>query len=58
MRGAANEQKRRAIFDKYRKSTDILILQETHSTKEVESIWESEWGGKVIFNHGTGMARV
>ena len=46
MRGLANNEKRRAIFDKHRANADILILQETHSCKEFENIWVSEWGGK------------
>ena len=35
----------------------MLILQETHSTPECESMWENEWGGKAIFSHGTSAAR-
>ena len=56
-RGLANAQKRRAIFEKHRKTADILILQESHSTKDIELIWESEWGGKIIFSHGSSAAR-
>ena len=48
------QKKRRAIFDKHRFHADILILQETHSTPEIETIWEKEWGGKIVFAHGTG----
>ena len=57
MRGAGDVKKRRAIFDKHRINGDIIILQETHSSKEVEKIWEHEWGGKIIFSHGTTAAR-
>ena len=57
MRGAANYVKRRAIFDKHRFSADILICQETHSVPENELIWEREWGGKVIYSHGSSAAR-
>ena len=57
MRGVANAQKRRSIFDKHRIHSDILILQETHSTQEHESIWANEWGGKIIYSHGTSQAR-
>ena len=57
VRGAANAEKRRAIFNKHRIHSDILILHETHSTPEMEHIWESEWGGKVIYAHGTNTAR-
>ena len=34
-----------------------MILQETHSTPEIEKIWENEWGGKAVFAHGTSGAR-
>ena len=57
VRGLSNEKKRRAIFDKYRKITDLLVLQETHSTSEIEKLWENEWGGKALFSHGTNSAR-
>ena len=49
--------KRRAIFNFYRSMTDILILQETHSTSEVEEQWLREWGGRAIFSHGTSTSR-
>ena len=47
----------RAIFDYHRKTASIIIMQETHSTIECESVWESEWGGKIIYAHGTSSAR-
>ena len=53
----SNVEKRRAIFDKHRCNADLLILQETHSTPEQEKIWQNEWGGKIIFSHGTSAAR-
>ena len=28
------------------------MLQETHSTPSDENIWQSEWGGKILFSHG------
>ena len=52
-----NAEKRRAIFDKHRCNADLLIVQETHSTQEIENIWECEWGGKAIYSHGTSAAR-
>ena len=57
VRGIASVENRRAIFDKYRNLIDILVLQETNSTPEIESIWESEWGGKIFFSHGVNNAR-
>ena len=35
----------------------MLILQETHSTPEIEKVWENEWGGKIFFSHGAANAR-
>ena len=52
-RGISNDIKRRAIFDYHRCNADLLIMQETHSTPEIENVWENEWGGKTIFSHGT-----
>ena len=56
-RGLRNSEKRRAIFHRYRKSCEILCLQETHSCKEDEEIWTNEWGGRVIYSHGETNAR-
>ena len=36
--------KRRDLFLKCREMYDISILVDTHSTKEIEHIWQSEWG--------------
>ena len=57
MRGVQKPEKRRAIFDFYRVNSDMLILQETHSSPECEDIWKAEWGGEVLFSHGTSAAR-
>ena len=54
VRGINKEGKRRSIF-RYVKSkcTDICFLQETYSSKDIEHIWRNQWGGHVIFSHGT-----
>ena len=57
VRGIKDEQKRRSIFNYYRKRSDIICLQETHSEKQLERIWETEWGGKAIFSHGNSDSR-
>ena len=57
MRGIANAEKRRAIFNKHRPNADLLILQETHSSIDIETCWQNEWEGKVIYSHGTTQAR-
>ena len=57
MRGIINKTKRVALFDFHRKNSDILIMQETHSSQEDEQIWEKEWGGKAFYTHGTTTSR-
>ena len=32
-------------------------MQETHSNKSKERIWRSQWGGRLIFNHGSSNAQ-
>ena len=56
-RGLANETKQRAFFDYHRQNADILLIQETHSSEEMAKYWEAEWGGKIIYSHGTTSAR-
>ena len=38
------------------KGEDIIILQETHSTTDIENRWLRELGRKVYFNNGTSNA--
>ena len=57
VRGLTDCVKRQKVFAAYRKLSDILIMQETHSTEECENIWRSHWGGEVIFSHGSSAAR-
>ena len=57
MRGIQDKVKRKSLYENYRERADIIILQETHSTVDSEVIWRSEWGGDIIFNHGTTAAR-
>ena len=57
-RGLFSDQiKRRDIFLRCREMYDISILVDTHSTKEVEHIWQAEWGFKAIFSSGTSTSR-
>lgn len=56
--GLNNPIKRRLVFDKLRKSkAQIFLLQETHSSPQSSPLWEQEWGGDTIFNHGTSSSR-
>ena len=37
-------------------NADIIFLQETCSTKEMENIWKSQWKGPIIFAHGSNQS--
>ncbi len=43
--GLRQDIKRNAIFTKLKPSNNIILLQETHSIKEIENKWKNEWGG-------------
>ena len=52
--GLNNGLKRRKVF-RYLKSqkADLCLLQETYGSKNNDFIWQSEWGNKCLFAHGT-----
>ena len=58
VRGIHNQEKRLKIF-KYLKETNFgaVLLQETHSTIKDESLWQTQWGGKIVFSHGTSQSK-
>ena len=45
------------MFNYYRNNADLLVLQETHSEAAIEQVWEAEWGGRMLFSHGTSASR-
>ena len=57
VRGLRNRKKRRTIFRhlhvKYR--NHIVIMQETHSSSDVEATWQNEWGSNIVFSQGTAL---
>ena len=54
VKGIHSPSKRKAIFLWLEKQKqDIIFLQETYSTPEVESTWKTQWQGKKFFAHGT-----
>ena len=57
VRGLGDRIKRRAILNFYRKHAGIICLQETHSTPDIEQLWINEWGGDIVFSHGTSKSR-
>ena len=51
--GLAEDKKRNKLFENLiNKKTDIILLQETHSTKKAIEKWEKEWIGKSFWNSG------
>ena len=59
VRGIRDNVKGKEIFHYLQKQPhDIILLQETHSSKSIEKIWRAQWGGKFIFCHGNSNARV
>ena len=57
VKGLREKVKRRAIFNYCRERADIICLQETHSSSEVEKSWILEWRGQILFSHGETNAR-
>ena len=55
VRGLGQKVKRNIIFQhlKQKSTTGIFLLQETHSSILVEKKWEDEWGGKILYSHGS-----
>ena len=54
VRGLNNECKRRQVFRwLHGRKFHIIFLQEVYSSRDIEKIWSAEWGGKVVFCHGT-----
>ena len=50
---SSNSKKRLDVFNWAKsKNTSIVCFHETHSTKDIETRWEDEWGGKCYFSHG------
>ena len=57
-RGNCSFEKRKVLFHWLAKDkSDIIFLQETYSTPEVENIWKSQWRGDIYFSHGSEHSR-
>ena len=57
-RGLHDRQKRINIFTWLKKHHNgITLLQETHSALTDETDWSKEWGGAIIFSHGSTNSR-
>lgn len=54
VRGIRDQTKRRSILTYLKEQkANFYFLQETYSDVNDELIWQSEWGGKILFSHGT-----
>ena len=57
-RGLRHNKKRRQVFAYlHNKKRDIYLIQETHSIAADERVWTNEWGGQIIFCHGSSLSR-
>jgi len=57
-RGLNQSRKRQQLFRwLHNYKFDVIFLQETYSTQNVEAIWKSEWGGNIIYSHGTNNSK-
>ena len=58
VRGLVVYLKRKKLFTYlHAKEHNVILLQETHSNKQIERRWRTEWGGPVYYSHGTSPAR-
>ena len=54
VRGLNNECKWSQVFRwLHGRKFQIIFLQEVFSSRDIEKMWSAEWGGKVVFCHGT-----
>ena len=47
------------VFSRFLKIKNLFFyfLQETYSDASDESFWKSEWGGDIVFSHGSHHGR-
>ena len=51
--GLKENKKRNNLFEKLsNKNIDTILLQDTHSTKQITEKWQKEWPGKSFWNSG------
>lgn len=56
--GLRDVDKRRKIFAYLRDfKGDLIFLQETHASQDIQQIWQNEWGGQIIFSNGSTNSR-
>ncbi len=55
--GLRQDIKINAIFTKLKPSNNIILLQETHSSTEIENKWKNKWGGQIIVSDRTSNSK-
>ena len=57
VRGLNQMRKRRQLFRWLHNNKFDNFLQETFSSRDIETVWKSEWGGDILYSHGTNHSR-
>nr|CAB3264531.1 pol-like protein [Phallusia mammillata] len=56
--GIRDPPKRKSIFKYIRdKKYHISLIQETHCSHKHEKLWQMEWGGEIVWAHGTNRSK-
>ena len=59
-RGLGCDKKRKKVFTMLKKQTSnnaVLFIQESHSERDVEKLWQKQWNGNIFYSHGTTSSR-
>ena len=58
IRGLRDFVRRKAVVNWINKqNADIIFLQETYSTTEIENEWRYQWKGDMFFSHGSNHSK-
>ena len=58
IRGLRDFVKRKAVVNWINKqNADIIFLQETYRTAEIENEWKYQWKGDMFFSHGSNHSK-
>ena len=50
--GLNDRTKRRGMFSNLKAKGEVICLQETHATDNVQQFWQQQWGGPAYWSHG------
>ena len=58
IKGLGQKKNTREVFHWLRRyHNGIILMQETHCTKECQETWKRDWGGDIFFSNGTSNSR-